>query len=77
MRPLLLALAILAVVLFFAKPASPWEFEDVRAEEAAMARVAETLARDAGDEVRVHALHRPVMGPVRVESAKARCGRCG
>ena len=28
MRQLLLALAILAVVLFFAKPASPWEFDE-------------------------------------------------
>ncbi|HEX7419777.1 MAG TPA: hypothetical protein VF505_07810, partial [Thermoanaerobaculia bacterium] len=28
MRPLLLALAVLAVVLFFAKPASPWEFDE-------------------------------------------------
>ena len=44
--------------------ASPWEFEDVRAEEAAMARVAEALARDARDEVRVHALHSGLVVPV-------------
>src|SRR4051794_13650001 len=44
--------------------ASPWESEDVRAAERALSSAAETLARDAGAEVRVHVLHSGLVAAV-------------